>query len=82
MVNPRQVLAVARALGILAKTDPGHRRYAEAVEPTPRAVEHKDLGEIRALMTRRRQLSQERGRAAAVSRAASCAGAFSSPCAG
>ena len=70
MVNPRQVRAFARALGILAKTDQidalAIARYAEAVEPTPRAVAHKDLSEIRALMTRRQQLSdmltQERGR--------------------
>lgn len=70
MVNPRQVRAFARALGILAKTDRIDAftiaRYAEAVEPAPRSVEHKDLGEIRALMTRRRQLSdmltQERSR--------------------
>ena len=70
MVNPRQVRAFARALGILAKTDRidafAIARYAEAVEPAPRTIEHKDLGEIKALMTRRRQLSdmltQERGR--------------------
>jgi transposase len=70
MVNPRQVRAFARALGILAKTDRidafAIARYAEAVKPAPRAIEHKDLGEIRALMIRRRQLSdmltQERGR--------------------
>jgi transposase len=70
MVNPRQVRAFARALGLLAKTDRidalAIARYAEAVEPTPRAVEHKGLSEIRALMTRRQQLSgmltQERGR--------------------
>jgi transposase len=70
MVNPRQVRAFAGALGILAKTDQidalAIARYAEAVEPAPLVVEHKGLGEIRALMTRRRQLSdmltQERGR--------------------
>jgi transposase len=70
MVNPRQVRVFARALGILAKTDRidalAIARYAEVVEPTPRAVPHKDLGEIRALMTQRQQLSdmltQERGR--------------------
>jgi transposase len=70
MVNPRQVRAFARALGLLAKTDRidalAIARYAEAVEPTPRAVEHKGLSEIRALMTRRQQLgdmlTQERGR--------------------
>jgi transposase len=70
MVNPRQIRAFARALGILAKTDRidafAIARYAEAVKPAPRAIEHKDLGEIRALMIRRRQLSdmltQERGR--------------------
>ena len=70
MVNPRQVRAFARALGLLAKTDRidalAIARDAEAVEPTPRAVEQEGLSEIRALMTPRQQLSdmltQEGGR--------------------
>lgn len=62
MVNPRQVRSFARALGILAKTDRidafAIARYAEAVKPAPRAPEHRDLSEIKALMTRRRQLTE------------------------
>lgn len=61
IINPRQVRSFARALGILAKTDRidafAIARYAEAVRPEPRMAAHRDLGEIKALMTRRRQLS-------------------------
>lgn len=61
MINPRQVRSFARALGILAKTDRidafAIARYAEAVRPEPRMAAHRELGEIKALMTRRRQLS-------------------------
>lgn len=62
MINPRQVRSFARALGILAKTDRidafAIARYAEAVKPAPRIQEHRDLSEIKALMTRRRQLTE------------------------
>lgn len=70
MVNPRQIRSFARALGVLAKTDQidalAIARYAEAVKPQPRDAAHRDLSEIKALITRRRQLSdmltQEKGR--------------------
>jgi transposase len=60
VVNPRQVRAFARAVGILAKTDRIDARviahFAEAVRPTPRPLPDAETQELRALLGRRRQL--------------------------
>lgn len=60
IVNPRQVRDFARAMGILAKTDPIDARsialFAERIRPTARPLkdeQHRDLDE---LLGRRRQL--------------------------
>ena len=62
VVNPRQVRAFARAVGILAKTDRIDARvlahFAEAVRPTPRPLPAAETQELQALLGRRRQLSE------------------------
>jgi len=60
VVNPRQVRAFARAVGILAKTDRIDARviahFAEAVRPTPRPLPDAATQDLRAVLLRRRQL--------------------------
>jgi transposase len=60
VVNPRQVRDFAKALGRLAKTDALDAailaRFAQAVQPQARALPSPELEELRALVTRRRQL--------------------------
>ena len=60
VVNPRQVRDFARSLGRLAKTDRLDAqvlaRFAEAVQPTPRALPDAAAQRLRALCSRRRQL--------------------------
>lgn len=60
VVNPRQVRDFAKAIGQLAKTDALDARalahFAEAVRPTPRPVPTAQEADLRALLTRRRQL--------------------------
>ncbi len=59
-VNPRQVRDFAKATGTLAKTDKldAHviAHFAEAVRPKTRPVKDKELQELTAILTRRRQL--------------------------
>lgn len=60
VVNPRQARAFAQATGQLAKTDTLDARalahFAEAVRPPPRPLPDAQTEELRALLTRRRQL--------------------------
>lgn len=60
VVNPRQVRDFAKALGRLAKTDALDAavlaRFAQAVQPQARPLPSPELEELRALVTRRRQL--------------------------
>lgn len=60
VVNPRQVRDFAKALGILAKSDPLDaevlRRFAEAVRPECRPLADAQTRELEALLVRRRQL--------------------------
>ena len=60
VANPRQTRDFAKATGQLAKTDALDARalahFAEAVRPTPRPVPDAQTEELRALLTRRRQL--------------------------
>lgn len=60
VVNPRQARDFAKAVGQLAKTDRLDARvlahFAEAVQPTPRALPDAASRELRALVARRRQL--------------------------
>lgn len=60
VVNPRQVRAFAKALGLLAKTDALDARvlarFAAAVRPTVRALPDAATEELRALLARRRQV--------------------------
>jgi transposase len=60
VVNPRQVRDFAKATGQLAKTDTLDARalahFAEAVRPAPRPLPDAQMEELRALLTRRRQL--------------------------
>jgi transposase len=62
VVNPRQVRDFARATGRLAKTDQLDAavlaHFADAVRPTPRAMADAELQVLRALVERRRQLSE------------------------
>lgn len=64
VVNPRQVRDVAKATGRLAKTDTLDAeilaQFAEAVRPTPRPMADEATQELRALLTRRRQLIEMR----------------------
>jgi transposase len=60
VVNPRQVRRFAEALGQLAKTDAIDARviahFAEVIRPPPRPVPDPMMGQLRELLTRRRQL--------------------------
>jgi len=60
VANPRQVRDFARGLGKLAKTDPIDAavlaRFAEVVQPPVRPMPDAAARELRALVTRRRQL--------------------------
>ena len=60
MVNPRQVRHFAKALGILAKSDPIDaevlRRFAAAVQPECRPLADAETRELEAVLARRRQL--------------------------
>jgi transposase len=60
LVNPRQVRDFARSLGTLAKTDKLDAmiiaKFAEAVKPEPRPLPTTTDQELKALVTRRRQL--------------------------
>jgi transposase len=64
VVNPRQVRDFAKATGRLAKTDALDAevlaQFAEAVRPAPRPVADEATQELRALLTRRRQLLEMR----------------------
>lgn len=60
IVNPRQVRDFAKALGRLAKTDALDAQvlalFAARVQPAPRALADAATQDLRALLTRRRQL--------------------------
>ena len=60
IVNPRQVRDFAKAMGILAKTDPIDARaialFGERVRPTPRPLKNQEQQELDELLARRRQL--------------------------
>ena len=60
VVNPRQVRDFARALGKLAKTDTLDAqvlaRFGEGTKPQPRPLPDAQTQELKALVTRRRQL--------------------------
>lgn len=60
VVNPRQVRDFARATGRLAKTDSIDAKvlahFASAVHPTPRPLPDAQGQELKAILTRRRQL--------------------------
>jgi transposase len=60
VANPRQTRDFAKATGQLAKTDALDARalahFAEAVRPQPRPLPNAQTEELRALLTRRRQL--------------------------
>ena len=62
LVNPRQVRSFARATGRLAKTDAIDAQvlahFAEAVKPAVRPLPDEETRELRALVDRRRQLSE------------------------
>ena len=62
VVNPRQVRDFAKATGQLAKTDAIDAmvlaRFAEAVRPAVRPLPDETLLELRALIVRRRQLTE------------------------
>lgn len=62
IVNPRQVRNFARALGKMAKTDAIDAlviaRFAQAVQPKIRPLKDEQTLELKALVTRRRQLSE------------------------
>lgn len=64
VVNPRQVRDYAKALGLLAKTDRIDAfviaRFAQHVQPRPRAETQQKQGELDQLVTRRRQLVEHR----------------------
>lgn len=60
VVNPRQVRNFAKAMGKLAKTDKIDAemiaRFGDRIRPQPRGVPEKDVRELDALVTRRRQV--------------------------
>ena len=64
VVNPRQVRAFARGVGQQAKTDPIDAavlaRFAEVVRPAPRLRADAAARDLRALVTRRRQVRDMR----------------------
>lgn len=60
IVNPRQTRNFAKALGLLAKTDPIDAHaialFAERVRPEPRPLKNEQQLEVEELLARRRQL--------------------------
>ncbi len=60
VVNPRQVRSFAKAIGRLAKTDTIDAKvlahFASAVQPTPRPLPDIQTQELKAILTRRRQV--------------------------
>jgi len=60
VVNPRQVRAFARAVGVLAKTDTLDARmlalFGQKIEPPARPLGDENARQIKALVARRRQL--------------------------
>jgi transposase len=60
VVNPRQVRDFARATGRLAKTDALDAevlaRFAEAIQPTPKALPDEEIRAVQGILARRRQL--------------------------
>lgn len=62
VVNPRQARDFAKSMGYLAKTDPIDARvlarFAQAIRPEPRGVPDEEMQLVRALMARRRQLTE------------------------
>lgn len=64
VVNPRQVRDLARALGVLAKTDEIDARvlarFGELVKPRPTIATSPQLAELQQLVDRRRQLLELR----------------------
>ena len=60
VVNPRQVRDFARATGRLAKTDALDAevlaRFAEAVQPAPKALPDEEIRALQGILARRRQL--------------------------
>jgi transposase len=60
VVNPRQVRDFARATGRLAKTDALDAgvlaRFAEAIQPTPKALPDEEMRALQGILARRRQL--------------------------
>ena len=60
VVNPRQVRDFARATGRLAKTDALDAevlaRFAEAIQPTPKALPDEEIRALQGILARRRQL--------------------------
>lgn len=60
IVNPRQIRHFAKAAGLLAKTDRLDAqvlmRFAQVMQPEPRAVQSEEMLALRALIGRRRQL--------------------------
>jgi transposase len=76
VVNPRQIRAFAQAIGKRAKTDPLDAemiaRFAQAVQPEPRAMPDEETQVLGELVARRRQLVEmmtaERNRRRSLSR--------------
>ena len=64
VINPRQIKNFARAMGKVAKSDPIDARiiceYGRRMKPEFRPVRDKELQEMALLLTRRRQLVQNR----------------------
>jgi transposase len=62
VVNPRQIRAFGRAIGLLAKTDRLDAgllaRFGEQVQPVPRPLPDAQAQALEALLTRRRQLME------------------------
>jgi transposase len=60
VVNPRQVRDFARATGRLAKTDALDAevlaRFAQAIQPTPKALPDEEIRALQGILARRRQL--------------------------
>lgn len=64
VINPRQIKNFARAMGKVAKTDPIDAKiiceYGRRMNPEFRSATDKDLQDLALLLTRRRQLVQNR----------------------
>ena len=62
VVNPRQMRAFARSLGLRAKTDPIDARlvmeFGERMDPTPTEPPREEIQQIKELLTRRQQLKK------------------------